>query len=197
MSVPPAPGALQPRIAPLDPPYPEDVQAHFDAVMPPGVPPLILFRTIASSPRAWRKFRAGSLLDRGPLSLRQREIVINRVCALRGCEYEWGVHVTGFAAAARLTAEEIAATLQPDPACATWSENEGALIAAVDALCARATLSAEEFSALAAHFTHEAILEVIMLAGFYTTVSYLANALALPLEPNGARFADATATPLA
>ena len=51
-------------------------------------------------PRAWDKFRAGSLLDRGPLSLREREIVIDRTCALTGCEYEWGVHVALFAKAA-------------------------------------------------------------------------------------------------
>ena len=41
-----------------------------------GAPPLMLFRIVASHPRAWEKFRAGSLLDRGPLSLREREIVI-------------------------------------------------------------------------------------------------------------------------
>lgn len=53
-----------PRIAPLEPPYPADIQANFDAIMQ-GAPPLMLFRTLATSERAWRKFRAGSLLDRG------------------------------------------------------------------------------------------------------------------------------------
>jgi hypothetical protein len=88
------------RLSPLVAPYADDVQASFDAIMPPGAPPLLLFRTLARSPRAWRKFRAGSLLDRGPLSLRQREIVIDRVCARAGCGYEWGVHVAAFAKAA-------------------------------------------------------------------------------------------------
>ena len=68
-----------------------------------GAPPLVLFRVMAGQPRAWEKFRGGSLLDRGPLSLREREIVIDRTCALNGCEYEWGVHVATFAAAADLT----------------------------------------------------------------------------------------------
>ena len=178
------------RLAPLDPPYADDIQASFDAVMPPGAPPLLLFRTLAAAPRAWRKFRAGSLLDRGPLSLRQREIVIDRVCARAGCEYEWGVHVTAFARAARLTADEIAATAADDPACATWSDSEIVLIRTVDALHARATLTDAEFAALAAHFSADQILEILLLAGFYRTVSYLANGLALPLEPGGARFAD-------
>ena len=98
------------RLAPLEPPYPPELQDHFDRVMR-GAPPLLLFRTIARSPRAWDKFRAGSLLDRGPLSLREREIAIMRTCARTACEYEWGVHVAAFAAAARLTDEQVRATV--------------------------------------------------------------------------------------
>ena len=93
------------RIAPLEPPYSADIQAQFNAIM--GTLPLILFRVLAGHPRAWGKFRAASLLDRGPLSLREREIVIDRTCALTGCEYEWGVHVAIFAKAAELTGEQI------------------------------------------------------------------------------------------
>ncbi len=59
-----------PRIAPLAPPYRDELQAHFDQVMTNGAPPLVLFRTVAASERAWRKFRAGSLLDGRLISLR-------------------------------------------------------------------------------------------------------------------------------
>ena len=52
----------------------------------------------------------------------------------------------------------------------------------------RATLSDAEFKALAAHYDEAKILEIILLCGFYRTVSYLANALALPLEEKAARF---------
>ena len=90
-----------PRIAPLAPPYEPEIQAQFDRIMR-GAPPLVLFRVMAGNARAWGKFRAGSLLDRGPLSLREREIVIDRTCALNQCEYEWGVHVAAFAQAAAL-----------------------------------------------------------------------------------------------
>ena len=87
----------QPRVEPVVPPYPPELQAIFDRVMPPGVPPLSLFTTLARVPRVYERFRAGSLLDRGPLSLRHREIVIDRTCARCGCAYEWGVHVAFFA----------------------------------------------------------------------------------------------------
>ena len=95
-----------PRIAPLQPPYAPDIAGQFDRIMR-GAPPLVLFRVMAGNARAWEKFRAGSLLDRGPLSLREREIVIDRTCARTGCEYEWGVHVTTFADAAKLTEQQV------------------------------------------------------------------------------------------
>jgi alkylhydroperoxidase family enzyme len=175
------------RIAPLEPPYEPEIQGQFDRVMR-GAPPLMLFRVMASNGRAWEKFRAGSLLDRGPLSLREREIVIDRTCALTRCEYEWGVHVTTFARAAALTDEQIRATVCEAADAPCWPVSEQALIAAVDALHERATLSGDEFKALSAHYDDAKIFEIILLCGFYRTVSYLANGLDLPLEENAARF---------
>jgi len=175
------------RIAPLEPPYDQEIAQQFDAIMR-GAPPLMLFRVIAGHARAWEKFRAGSLLDRGPLTLREREIVIDRTCARTGCEYEWGVHVATFAEAVHLTDEQVRATVLEDADAPCWSESEQALIAAVDALHIRATLDDAEFKALSAHYDDAKILEVLLLCGFYRTVSYLANGLNLPLEANAARF---------
>ena len=175
------------RIAPLEPPYAPEIQGQFDRIMR-GAPPLMLFRVIASHPRAWEKFRSGSLLDRGPLSLREREIVIDRTCALNGCEYEWGVHVATFAEAARLSEVEIRATVREGADAACWTDAERALLAAVDALHARSTLSDEEFGKLASHYDDAKIFEIFLLCGFYRTVSYLANGLRLPLEEKAARF---------
>jgi alkylhydroperoxidase family enzyme len=175
------------RIAPLDPPYEAEIQSQFDRIMR-GAPPLMLFRVMASNPRAWEKFRAGSLLDPGPLTLREREIVIDRTCALNHCEYEWGVHVTTFAKAAGLTEAEIRATVREGADAPCWSVAERGLIAAVDALHARSTLSDDEFAALSSHYDDAKIFEIILLCGFYRTVSYLANGLRLPLEEKAARF---------
>ena len=76
-----------PRIAPLDPPYPDDVQSAFDKLMR-GAPPLLLFRTVARNPRVLQRMMAGGLLDRGSIPLRSRELMILRTCApahLRTC----------------------------------------------------------------------------------------------------------------
>ena len=178
------------RIAPLEPPYEPEIQGQFDRIMR-GAPPLTLFRVIAGNARAWEKFRAGSLLDRGPLSLREREIVIDRTCALTGCEYEWGVHVATFADAAGLTGEQVRATVLGGADAPCWSPAEQALLAAVDALHARATLGDDQFKALSAHYDDAKIFEIILLCGFYRTVSYLANGLDLPLEERAARFPKA------
>src|SRR5258705_11732943 len=149
------------RIAQFGPAYAGEIQEQFDRIMR-GAPPLTLFRVVAGNARAWEKFRAGSLLDRGPLSLREREIVIDRTCALTGCEYEWGVHVATFAAAAHLTDEQVRATVLGKADAPCWSAAEQALIAAVDALHASATFSDVHFKALSAHYDDAKIFEIIL-----------------------------------
>jgi hypothetical protein len=99
------------RVEPVSPPFSPELQAVFDRIMPAGVPPLRLFTTLARVPRIYDRFRAGSLLDRGPVSLRHREIVIDRTCARCGCTYEWGVHVAFFAERVGLTPEQVRATV--------------------------------------------------------------------------------------
>ena len=173
------------RVEPVPAPFPPALQAVFDQIMPAGVPPLTLFTTLARVPRVWERFRAGSLLDRGPLSLRQREIVIDRTCARCDCSYEWGVHVALFADRARLGPHHLTATVHgaaDDPA---WTPEERLLVRLVDELHDTASISEPLWQALAATFSVDQILESIALVGFYHTVSFLANGLALREEPYG------------
>jgi alkylhydroperoxidase family enzyme len=46
----------------------------------------------------------------------------------------------------------------------------------------------ELWAQLSARYRDEAILELLMLAGTYRTVSYLVNSLRLPPEPGARRF---------
>jgi alkylhydroperoxidase family enzyme len=182
---------VTPRIEPVQPPYPPELQKVFESIMPPGIPPLALFTTLARVPRIWDRFRAGSLLDRGPVSLRHREIVIDRTCARCGSDYEWGVHVAFFAQRAALTPEQVRATVRggaDDPA---WSDEERLLIRMVDELHDSARLSDELWDGLAAAFSIEQILELIALAGFYHTVSFFTNSLKLPAEARSVPFPSA------
>lgn len=177
-----------PRIAPAEAPYSAEVAAELERIMPAGVEPLVLFRTMARNPRIFARMFAGGLLDKGSLSLRQREIVIDRTTARLGCEYEWGVHVAFFAARAGLDSVQVAATVQGSADAPCWRDEEQALIAAVDALVDRHTIPPAVWAGLAAHFNEAQILEVIALVGYYHTISFLCRALDLPLESYAARF---------
>jgi alkylhydroperoxidase family enzyme len=172
-----------PRVDPVAQPYPPELQAVFDKIMPPGVAPLTLFTTLARVPRVYERFRAGGLLDRGPLSMRHREIVIDRTCARCGCSYEWGVHVAFFAQRVGLTPEQVRATVHGESNDAAWSGEEPLLIRLVDDLHDRADISSELWEALAKSFSVDQIFEMIALVGFYHTVSFFANGLRLAPEP--------------
>ena len=179
------------RIAAASSPFPPEVQAALDRVMPPGMPPLVLFTTLARDPRLFAKFFAGGLLDRGHLTLRQRELVIHRTTALCRSEYEWGVHVRGFADKAGLDGPQLASTVHGSADDACWSDDDRLLIRLCDALHGGCDVDDALWAALRARFSEPACIELLMLCGFYRTVAYLTNALRLPLEAGAARFPEA------
>lgn len=176
------------RIAPATPPFPAAVQDWLDRIMPSGVPPLTLFTTLARDPRLFGKFMSGGLLDKGNLTLRQREIVIDRVTARCGSEYELGVHITFFGAKVGLDGPQLESLAHGDAYDACWTADESLLIRACDALHAECDIDDALWEKLSAVFSEAVLIEVLLLAGFYRTVSYLTNALRLPLEPFAERF---------
>ena len=176
------------RIAPAAPPYEPAIAEALQRIMPPGIEPLALFRTMAKSPRVFARMFAGGLFDKGPLSLRQRELVIDRTTARLGCEYEWGVHIALFAGTVGFGEPEIAATVTGPPDAACWSASEQALVALVDDLVERRTIAEDTWTALDAHFDEAQILEAIALAGYYHTISFLCRGLSLAPEAWSARF---------
>ena len=178
------------RVEPLTPPFPPELHAVLDKLTPPGMLPLVLFTTLARVPRIWERFRAGSLLDRGPLTLRQREIAIDRTCARCHCAYEWGVHVAFFAERARLTPEQVHATVQGDANDQAWAGEEQLIVRLMDELHDTSNISDETWQSLAGAFSVEQIFELIALAGFYHTVSFFANGLKLPLEAQATQFPE-------
>jgi alkylhydroperoxidase family enzyme len=176
------------RLAPLAPPYAEGVTAALASMMPPGAPPLLLFRTLAHNPRVLAKIRDSNLLDRGSLERRDREIVILRTTARCGCEYEWGVHVAFFAAKVGLGAAEQAATVHGAADDPVWSERERTLIRLADELHDTARLSDPLWKDLRRHWSDAQLVELVVLAGFYHTIAFAVNGLGVVLEAGAARF---------
>ncbi|MFO1336871.1 MAG: carboxymuconolactone decarboxylase family protein [Burkholderiaceae bacterium] len=175
------------RIAPASEPFESDIAQIIERTMN-GRPPLQLFTTLARDSRLARKLFAGGLLDKGHLTIRQREIVIDRTTALCRSEYEWGVHIAGFGANAGLTEEQIRATVHGGADASCWTDEERSLIRLCDSLHHECDIDDALWADLRRTFTEEALIELLMLAGFYRTVSYLTNAVRLPLVPGCPRF---------
>lgn len=165
------------------------MQEPIDAIMR-GAPPLALFTTMARDRRLFFKFFNSGLLDRGHLTIRQREIVIGRVTASCRAEYEWGIHVSAYGQKAGLTEDQIASLVGGGPDDDCWPDEDRILIRLCDGLQDHCDVDDGVWGQLAAHHSDEAILELLMLAGTYRTVSYLVNGLRLPLEPGARRFPE-------
>ena len=171
------------RIAPLSQPYPEPIAATLGRMTPAGGEAPMLFRIIGTSKRAWEKFAAGSLLDRGPLPMRERELTIFRTAARIGADYEWGMHCALYAERCGIDAAQLTALAKLGADEGGWNEAEAALIATVDALIDDRHLSDAQHARMAAHFTPEQQLEIVQLVGFYQGVALIVGAFGIQPEP--------------
>ena|SRR2546421_6343497 len=184
--------ATRPRIAPLEPPYDPETEAQLTKWMPPGAPvePLALFRTLVIHPELAARMRplGSALLGHGLLEPRERELVVLRTCARCSAEYEWGVHAVAFGPAVGLTEEQIAATAGPVRADTGWSDRDVLLIRLADALYETDTVGDGLWDELAGLWSGQQLLELIVTAGWYRTLSYVLNAARVERESWAARF---------
>jgi alkylhydroperoxidase family enzyme len=182
------------RIDPVQPPYSPEVGDQLAAMMPPGVPPILLFRTfvrnlpMTTAMGGWGGYELSKRLS---LSLRDREIIIDRTTARCGCEYEWGVHVAFFAERAALSAAQIASLTHGAASDPCWEDDrDRLLIEAADALHDGCDIGDDLWSRLAGVLSDEQLLDLLMLCGWYHAISFTANGARVALEEGAPRFAD-------
>ena len=161
---------MTPRIDPLAPPYDREVGERLRKMMG-GVDaePLALFRIFARNMPMTRAMGPWGGYELGPKSSidrSTRELIIDRVCVRCRCEYEWGVHVAVFG---EPPIDDLVSRL-------------------VDELHDHADVPEDLWDALSERFSDEQILDMLMLAGWYHAICYVANAARLPLEQWAARF---------
>jgi alkylhydroperoxidase family enzyme len=185
-----------PRINPVQPPYESSVGVRLEAMMPPGVPPILLFRTLvknlpmADAMGSWGSYELSKRLS---LSMHDREVVIDRTCARCGCEYEWGVHVAFFADRVGLTSAQITSLTHGTSADHCWSSpRDRVLIDAADALHDRSRIDHALWERLSEEMTEVEILDLLVLCGWYHAISFAANGVELEMEPAVPRFSDAS-----
>lgn len=181
-----------PRIPPLQPPYEPAIEAMLAKWMPPGSAgePLALFRTLAVHGELASRMRplGAGILGHGRIEPREREIVIHRTCARAGAEYEWGVHALAFGKPLGLSDEQIAATAAGPADDPVWSNSDVLLVRLADELHDTCAVSDELWSALAARYSADQLLELFVTAGWYRLLSYVINAARIEPVPWAARF---------
>lgn len=150
-------------------------------------PPITLFRVLARRPeRATGISGWGSyyLSRRCALTLRQRELVIDRTTARCGADYEWAIHATIFGGKAGFDAAQLRSLANGSAGDQCWDESDRAVIAAVDALHDRNDLSDDEWHALVRAAGEDGAVDLLLICGWYHAISFVGRALRLPLEPD-------------
>lgn len=168
------PAEMREALAPLTPPVPRT------ADQPKGLNLLGTFARHPALAKAYHLFVA-HLLYRTTLTPRQRELLILRVAAVRGADYEWAQHVA-LALDVGLDREEIAA-VRDGANHSSWAPTEAALLTAVDELLADACVSDATWAVLAAGLGEQQLLDVVFTVGGY-------DVLAMALRSFGVRLDD-------
>jgi alkylhydroperoxidase family enzyme len=177
------------RISPANQPYSPTVQALFDRLPQSWSPPFKLFTVLARDERLLKRFMnaSTSYLQPSYATVRQREALLLRVTARCKCPYEWGMRVHYFSTEAALGDEHQYATVYGTCDDPVWTPTDRLLIRLADELEDTIAVSDELWSGMKTVFSDEAIIQLLLMAGYYRTVCCLANGLRLPLEPVAGR----------
>ena len=176
-----------PRIHPLSPPYGVEVDAKLRRATPPwrkDTAPLMIFRIWATHPMLGEAIAqaAGFLLRDGQLEPRDRELLLLRICALAGAEYEWGVHACGYSARSGLSEEAILGTFSFTTDDRFWSDRERLLLRLADEFEASVDVSDALWAELRETWTESQLLELLFVAGFYRFIAFSVLATRVPFE---------------
>ncbi|MXO89957.1 carboxymuconolactone decarboxylase family protein [Pontixanthobacter aquaemixtae] len=114
------------------------------------------------------------------LSTRQLEILVLRVSVRAKSIYEWHNHV-GYAMNAGISLEEIAA-IRDYPEGGDWSEEEGALIRAVDELVDQHKISDATWATLSKTLSTQQLMDTIFTIGHYVMTSWAISSMGVPVE---------------
>jgi alkylhydroperoxidase family enzyme len=183
---------VTPRITPLEAPYEAPIAAQLEQMMPAGTPPIVLFRALAKNlpmteaMSSWGRYELSRRLS---LTMRDREIVIDRTCGRCGCEYEWGVHVAFFAERVDLDRPQVESLVIGGPDDECWVDHrDRLLIRAVDSLHDHSDIDDDLWHELAIEFNQANLLDLLLLCGWYHAISFTARAARIPLEPGAPTF---------
>ncbi len=170
---------MREALAALRPARPRHPFPSRDPGRPKGLNALGMLAHHVELARAFHTF-TGHILFGSSLSPRQRELLILRVAAVRGSNYEWRQHVV-LAADAGITSEEVP-WIAEGPAAPGWSTADRALLGAVDELLADARVADATWDVLTATLQVEQLMDVIFTVGAYDTLAMAFRSFGVPLD---------------
>ncbi len=148
------------------------------------------FATMLRHPALLRQqINFSAMLFRGELSPRQRELAILRVAWLNQAPYEWGEHVLLARRIAGMNSAEIDRVTEGASA-AGWTEEERAILTAVDEMHTDSMISRKTWALLASHLDEKQLLELPLLVGLYQGTAYLQNSVGFRLAETNEGLAE-------
>jgi 4-carboxymuconolactone decarboxylase len=141
-----------------------------------------LYATLVVHTRFYEpRLRFGSYIQRDSrLPPQTRELLILRTAWLAKSEYEWAHHAV-FAHDAGFTEAEIA-SIASGPRAKNWSDEQRALLQAVDELRREAFISAATWKTLTQHYDTAGMIEIIYTVGGYAMTALAINSLGIQVE---------------
>lgn len=146
-----------------------------------GNRPMNAFLTMAAQPRYFRRYLPyGIHTEWSSLSPRERELVILRTSHICKCEYEITQHAK-VGLRAGLSPEEIE-RLAEDGVQPGWAPDDAALVNAVNELCSTYRITDGTWTALAARWPEDSLMDIVFTIGLYVQSSMALNAFGVELD---------------
>lgn len=180
----------KPRITPVDIDQATPEQREVLEPFVGGVGLLNIFRTMARTPKALKRFNVwgGYILGRGTsLGARERELVILRTGWQCRSGYEWVQH-SRIGLQSGLTQAAIEA-IKEGPDAPGWTPTEAAMLRATDELVADKFVTDATWAALDA-LSEAQRMDLVYTVAQYTQVSMILNSFGVQLDPGQTLDAD-------
>lgn len=188
-----------PRIPPLPPDeWGDDVRAGLAALRPAGATQelrrskdgprgLNVLGTLAQHPALMQAYHTfnGHILYNNSLDARQRELLVLRVAARRGAEYEWRQHAY-IARDLGFTESEIE-RIAEGPHAADWSPLDAAMLRAVDELLTDAEITDGTWGELAVELDRHQLMDLVFTVGAYDLLAMAFKSFGVELDADLAR----------
>jgi AhpD family alkylhydroperoxidase len=150
-----------------------------DPDRPKGLNVLGTFARHPALARAFHTFN-GHILFATTISVRQRELLVLRVAALRRCEYEWAQHAV-LAADAGLTDDEVT-RIKDGPDAPGWSALDRALLSGTDELVRDARIADHTWADLAEELDDQQLMDVVFTVGAYDLLAMALRSFDVDLD---------------